>query len=123
MARLMLAHFSLYLVLSPALAVTPDKLQAYLCDTRSAAIDFALVSPGATEEMARDIVNRRERREACNQYIGFGIAEDRSIELINGVLIKTTQYLVHFSDGRGDLRGWYAERTFAVDPLPATRRS
>ncbi len=74
-----------------ASADTAEKLNSYLCDTRAAAVDFAVAAADGTEETARDFVNKKEHREACNRYVGFASVEERGTATINGAVFRTTR--------------------------------
>ncbi len=107
-SRLMVVLLS---VANPGIASadTAEKLNSYLCDTRAAAVDFAVAAADGTEETARDFVNKKEHREACNRYVGFASVEERGTATINGAVFRTTRYRISFWDHRGDLFAWSAE--------------
>jgi hypothetical protein len=115
---LLVINFGL-LILAPSAASSAapaTKLNAYLCDTKANAIDFAIAQATGTDEIARDAVNKKAGREACNLYVGFATAEEQTVEPLAGIMIRTTRYRMHFSDNRHDLYAWLAEKSFAIEP-------
>jgi hypothetical protein len=100
-----------------------EKINMYLCQTKSTAIAFAAqISSGVTEEMARNEIDRRIGVEVCNRYMGEAIVEEEEVSFTDGYLYKSTKFRVSFADKRGDLVGWFAERVFAVEQTPKVRR-
>jgi hypothetical protein len=94
--------------------LTGQKVRIFLCDTEAAALAFAsaLAAPRTTKEMASNVVNRSEKRDACNRYIGYVGKEVEVRKVVDGLVYKVTRYRLHFSDRRGVQEAYAAERLF-----------
>ena len=99
------------------------KVRIFLCDTEKAALAFALArsAPNTTDDLAGDIVNKDEGRNACNRYIGYVGKEIEQRRIVQGLLFKVTRYRLHFTDNRGATEAWGAEQLFNVAPDEETR--
>jgi hypothetical protein len=99
------------------------KVRIFLCDTEAAALSFAVErsAPKITDDMASDIVNQAEGRNACNRYIGYVVRETEGRKISQGLLFKVTKYRLRFLDNRGPSEAWSAERLFDSSPRDLPR--
>lgn len=108
--------FPIFLLAASPLAMAQmpeEKVRIFLCDTEAAALSFAaLATPGTTREMASNIVNKAEKRDACNRYIGYVGGEFEERKVIDGLVYKVTRYRLLFADRRGAQEAYAAERVF-----------
>jgi len=68
-------------------AVTPQKLNAILCETDDQAMAFAAtMANGKTEPIAINLVNKAAGAEVCGRYIGYAVVEIEKTKNRNGGL-------------------------------------
>ncbi len=93
------------------------KVRIFLCDTEAAAVTFARArtAPRTTDDLAANIVNKGEKRIACNRYIGYVGKETEHRKVVDGYLFKLTRYKLIFADNRPASEAWGAERLFDAD--------
>jgi hypothetical protein len=88
------------MLIAPATAGAPQKINAILCQTEAQATQLALgLASGKTEPIATNLVNKAAGAEVCGRFIGYAVVEIEKTENKDGGLYMLTG-LRFAEDGR-----------------------